>query len=143
MVKFAPQTRKTSKTHGIFMKNEAKPLVFHGFPCQNFPTVNPNSRHAYRGCILVFTKSFSLCNLLIFLCNLSIFSSQIVFSQKRIPISTATGVRGLPSPTEMHHTWVSLRRWEALFWVSVLFAALCYQVVQNAFKSLCVQNRWI
>ena len=40
----------------IFIKKQAKPLIFHGFPCQNFPTVNPNSRHAYRGCILVLKQ---------------------------------------------------------------------------------------
>ena len=30
-----PQTRKTSKNHAFFMKNQAKSLIFHGFPCQN------------------------------------------------------------------------------------------------------------
>ena len=49
MVNFALQTRKTSPNHDFFIKNQAKPLIFHGFPCQNFPTVNPSSRHAYRG----------------------------------------------------------------------------------------------
>ena len=49
MVKFALQTRKTSQNHDIFIKNQAKSLIFHGFPCQNFPAVNRNSRHAYRG----------------------------------------------------------------------------------------------
>ena len=33
----------------FFIKKQAKPLIFHGFPCQNFPTVNPSSRHAYYG----------------------------------------------------------------------------------------------
>ena len=35
MVNFALQTRKTSQNHDIFMKNQAKSLIFHGFPCQN------------------------------------------------------------------------------------------------------------
>ena len=48
MVNFALQTRKTSQNHDFFIKNQAKSLIFHGFPCQNFPTVNPSSRHAYR-----------------------------------------------------------------------------------------------
>ena len=52
MVNFALQTRKTSPNHDFFIKNQAKPLIFHGFPCQNFPTVNRSSRHAYRGFIL-------------------------------------------------------------------------------------------
>ena len=51
MVNFALQTRKTSKNHDFFMKNQAKSLIFHGFPCQNFPAVNPSSRHAYRGAV--------------------------------------------------------------------------------------------
>ena len=49
MVNFALQTPKTSPNHDFFITNQAKPLIFHGFPCQNFPTVNPSSRHAYRG----------------------------------------------------------------------------------------------
>ena len=49
MVNFALQTRKTSPNHDFFIKNQAKSLIFHGFPCQNFPTVNRSSRHAYRG----------------------------------------------------------------------------------------------
>ena len=51
MVNFALQTRKTSPNHDFFIKNQAKSLIFHGFPCQNFPTVNPSSRHAYRGAV--------------------------------------------------------------------------------------------
>ena len=43
---FAAKTRPQTM---IFLQKQAKPLVFHGFPCQNFPTVNPSSRHAYRG----------------------------------------------------------------------------------------------
>ena len=39
--------KKNSPKHDIFMKNQAKPLIFQGFPCQNFPTVNHSSRHAY------------------------------------------------------------------------------------------------
>ena len=35
MVNFALQTRKTSKNYDFFMKNQAKSLIFHGFPCQN------------------------------------------------------------------------------------------------------------
>ena len=35
MVNFALQTRKSSPNHDLFIKNQAKPLVFHGFPCQN------------------------------------------------------------------------------------------------------------
>ena len=49
MVNFALQTRKTSQNPEYFIKNQAKSLIFHGFACQNFPTVNPSSRHAYRG----------------------------------------------------------------------------------------------
>ena len=49
MVNFALQTRKTSKNHDFSLKNQAKSLIVHGFPCQNFPTVNPSSRHAYHG----------------------------------------------------------------------------------------------
>ena len=33
----------------IFHQKTSKTIDFHGFPCQNFPTVNPSSRHAYRG----------------------------------------------------------------------------------------------
>ena len=29
------QTRKTSKKHAFFIKNQAKSLIFHRFPCQN------------------------------------------------------------------------------------------------------------
>ena len=53
MVNSALQTRKTSKTSDIFIKNQAKTLFSHRFLCQNFPTVNRSSRHAYRGFILV------------------------------------------------------------------------------------------
>ena len=51
MVNFALQTRKISQNHDFFIKNQAKSLIFHGFPCQNFPTVNPSSRHAYCGLV--------------------------------------------------------------------------------------------
>ena len=40
-------------------------------------------------------------------------------------------------------TWMVLRRWIHIIWVSVLSAALWSQVIQNAFNCLCVQNRWI
>ena len=53
MVNFALQTRKTSQNHDFFMKKQAKSLFFHVFPRQNFPAVNPSSRHAYRGSNLV------------------------------------------------------------------------------------------
>ena len=39
MENFALQTRKTSQNHDYFIKNQAKSLIFHGFLCQNFPTV--------------------------------------------------------------------------------------------------------
>ena len=31
----------TSKIHDFLLKNQGKSLIFHGFLCQNFPTVNP------------------------------------------------------------------------------------------------------
>ena len=34
MVNFALQTRKTSQNHDIFIKNQAKSLIFHGFPLE-------------------------------------------------------------------------------------------------------------
>ena len=48
MVNLALQTRETTQNHDFFIKNQAKSFI-HVFPCQNFPTVNRSSRHAYRG----------------------------------------------------------------------------------------------
>ena len=43
------RTQKALKT----MYFHEKLMDFINFPCQNFPYVNPNSRHAYRWFILV------------------------------------------------------------------------------------------
>ena len=43
-----PATKYLSKPKKFYPKPWFS-LPKHGFPCQNFPTVNPNSRHPYRG----------------------------------------------------------------------------------------------
>ena len=51
--KFRAADSKNLPNHVFLIKNQAKSLIFHCFPCQNFPTVKHSSRHAYRGFILV------------------------------------------------------------------------------------------
>ena len=37
----AADSKNLPKPCDFFIKNEAKPMIFHGFPCQNLPTVSP------------------------------------------------------------------------------------------------------